>query len=240
MKKLIVFIFFVLLCTNLTAQTVIDLQEHIRQASEEALEYVVQINTTTSVTDRSLPFITRSRELPGVGSGIIFGKVGETVLVLTNAHVLRGTSEANIILSDGTEYNANDYFEHNNYDLAIVVFRTDDELSEAPLGNSDELNVGDFVLAIGSPLGFSGTVTFGIVSSIRLVDQQNQSYIQTDASINPGNSGGPLINLKGEVIGINTWIASRTGGNIGLGFSIPINEVKILVDDFLENFEGEL
>ncbi len=124
-------------------------------------------------------------------------------------------------------------------DLALVSFTSKDTLPVADLGDSGQLEVGDLVLAVGNPFGFENTVTMGIVSALgrsgpsRSDVATNTDYIQTDAAINQGNSGGALVNIRGEVIGINTWIAAPTGGSIGLGFAIPINNAKKAIDDFI-------
>jgi serine protease Do len=128
-------------------------------------------------------------------------------------------------------------------DLALVSFQTSEEVPIAPLGDSSTLQAGDWVFAVGNPLGFQSSITAGIVSATARHAQVGSGmsgitdYIQTDAAINQGNSGGPLVNLDGEVVGINTWIASQSGGNIGLGFAIPINNAKRAINDFLTNGE---
>jgi len=126
----------------------------------------------------------------------------------------------------------------------LVKFETKENIPVAKLGNSDEVQVGDISFAIGNPLGFSSTFTSGVVSAVgRNADARLGTsftdFIQTDAAINPGNSGGALVNIYGEVIGINTWIASQTGGNIGLGFAIPINKAKEVIDDLINNGKVE-
>jgi serine protease Do len=124
-------------------------------------------------------------------------------------------------------------------DIALVTFDTKETIPLADLGDSNSLEVGDLVLAVGNPLGFESSVTMGIVSALGRRGPRDQQvsaytdYIQTDASINQGNSGGALVNIRGEVIGINTWIAAPTGGNVGLGFAIPINNAKKAIDDFV-------
>jgi len=118
----------------------------------------------------------------------------------------------------------------------LIVFETKEDIPIADLGDSDDLRVGDWVLAVGNPFGFQSTVTAGIVSALsrRGGPGENISdFIQTDAAISPGNSGGALVNIRGQVVGINTWIASNTGGNIGYGFAIPINNAKKAIDDFI-------
>ncbi|MEI8371406.1 MAG: Do family serine endopeptidase [Planctomycetota bacterium] len=161
----------------------------------------------------------------GLGSGLIVDVSG---VILTNAHVVRDGREITVRLHDGREYKANKVHIDPKADLAVLRIEGADNLTAAKLGNSDEAEVGDWVLALGNPFGLEGTVTAGIISAkgrgIGL--NERESFIQTDAAINPGNSGGPLVNLDGEVIGINTAISSSSGGNEGVGFAIPINLAK--------------
>jgi Do/DeqQ family serine protease len=173
----------------------------------------------------------------GLGSGVIVRQDGNTYYVLTNAHVIGEADSIVVTLDDGREYDATLIGSDERKDLALVSIETREDLSVAVFGDSNTLRVGDWVLAIGSPFGFQSTVTAGIVSALgrRGGPAGNISdFIQTDASINRGNSGGALVNLQGEVVGINTWITSQTGGSVGLGFSIPINNVKGAIDDFIE------
>jgi serine protease Do len=161
----------------------------------------------------------------GLGSGLIIDASG---VILTNAHVVRDGREITVRLHDGREYKATKVHADPKADLAVLRIEGAENLTAAKLGNSDEMEVGDWVLALGNPFGLEGTVTAGIVSAkgrgIGMSEREN--YIQTDAAINPGNSGGPLVNLDGEVIGINTAISSSSGGNEGVGFAIPINLAK--------------
>ena len=161
----------------------------------------------------------------GLGSGLIIDASG---VILTNAHVVRDGREITVRLHDGREYKATKVHTDPKADLAVLRIEGADNLTAAKLGNSDDAEVGDWVLALGNPFGLEGTVTAGIVSAkgrgIGL--NERESFIQTDAAINPGNSGGPLVNLDGEVIGINTAISSSSGGNEGVGFAIPINLAK--------------
>lgn len=181
---------------------------------------------------------------PGLGSGVIVRHEGNKVYVLTNNHVVGEADEISVTLADGREFEAETVGKDARTDLALIRFNTREEIPVATLGNSDDLYIGDWVLAVGNPYGFESTVTAGIVSALkRRADQAGLAnftdYIQTDASINPGNSGGALANLKGEIIGINTWIASRDGGNVGLGFAIPINNAKKVIDDFIRSGKVE-
>jgi len=174
----------------------------------------------------------------GTGSGVIVRRDGKTVYVLTNNHVAGNASEITVILHDEREYKADLVGTDERKDLAVVKFDSDSaDIAVASLGDSSEMMVGDWAIAIGSPFGLVSSVTAGIVSALGRTggpDGNNISdFIQTDASINKGNSGGALANIRGEVIGINTWIASPTGGSIGLGFAVPINNAKKTIDDLI-------
>ncbi len=168
---------------------------------------------------------------PGLGSGVIIDKRG---LVLTNFHVVKGADEITIRLSDKREYRGQILGTDPKTDLAVVRFQPDHSLTVAALGNSDALRVGEWAVAIGNPFGLDQTVTVGVISATGRSDvgiATYENFIQTDASINPGNSGGPLLNLKGEVIGINTAIVAA---GQGIGFAIPINMVKRVVDQLVD------
>jgi serine protease Do len=171
-------------------------------------------------------------EQVGTGSGVIM-EVGDGVgYILTNNHVAGGASEMDITLSDGREIkNGKLLGADPKSDLAVVKIEAD-KLIPAKWGDSSQLDRGDWVLAFGSPFGYVGSMTHGIVSALNrhagILEQQQgyENFIQVDAPINPGNSGGPLVNLHGEVVGINTAIASRSGGFQGIGFAIPSNQAK--------------
>jgi len=173
----------------------------------------------------------------GLGSGIIVKQDGKTVYVLTNNHVVGSATEITVITTDEREFKATLVGKDDRKDIALIKFQADDKgVSIASLGDSSAVRVGDWAIAIGSPLGYVSSVTAGIVSAISRSggpDGNINDFIQTDASINRGNSGGALVNIQGEVIGMNTWIASSTGGSIGLGFAIPINNVKKAISDFI-------
>jgi len=173
----------------------------------------------------------------GLGSGIIVRRQGNTYYVLTNDHVVGEADSIQIVLDDERQFSGTLVGKDLRKDIALVSFESKaSDIRVATLGDSGTLRVGDWVLAMGSPFGFQSTVTAGIVSALgrRGGPQGNiNDFIQTDAAINQGNSGGALVNMNGEVIGINTWITSQTGGSVGLGFSIPINNVKSAIDDFV-------
>lgn len=205
---------------------------------ENVCDAVVNISTEAEVRvrRRSNPFFddpffrrffeqgqTQKRKRQGLGSGVVFN--GDQGLILTNAHVIQGADKITVHLRDGREAQAEVIGTDKDSDVAVIKIKLDD-LQEIPLGNSDELRVGDFVVAIGNPFGLRQTVTSGIVSALGrngLGIENYEDFIQTDAPINPGNSGGALVNLRGELVGINTAIVAPSGGSVGIGFSIPIN-----------------
>jgi serine protease Do len=164
----------------------------------------------------------------GLGSGFIIDPDGT---IITNNHVVEGADKVTVTLADGKSLDAKVVGRDQKTDLAVLKIDAKQSLTAAPLGNSDQLDVGEWVIAIGNPFGLDNSVTTGIVSAKgrHIGAGPYDSFIQTDASINPGNSGGPLVNLRGEVVGINTAIFSQTGGNIGIGFAIPANLAKELL-----------
>jgi len=171
------------------------------------------------------PAPKRQMERTSLGSGVIVTADG---YILTNNHVVEDADEINVTLYNFEEYQAEIVGRDPKSDLALIKIEPKSNLQFVTFGDSDSLRVGEWVLAIGNPFGLQQTVTSGIISA-KARSINNQSYgnfIQTDASINPGNSGGPLFNLAGEMVGVNTAIFSRTGGNIGIGFAIPVNMAK--------------
>jgi serine protease Do len=156
----------------------------------------------------------------GIGSGVIIDDSG---VILTNNHVVEGGGDVTVRLQDGREFKATSVVTDPKTDLAIVRIEGATGLTAATLADSDQVQVGDWVLALGQPFGLESTVTAGIVSATHrgIGIAQRESFIQTDAAINPGNSGGPLVNLDGQVVGINTAISSRSGSNSGVGFAVP-------------------
>ena len=201
------------------------------------------------------PLPPRQQRIEGVGSGVIVSQDG---YILTNNHVVEGMDDLIVTISDKREYRAKVVGTDPPSDIAVIKLDKTKDLPVAFLGDSDKLRVGEMVVAIGSPYGLPETVTSGIVSargrSTRGAINQYENFIQTDAAINPGNSGGALVNLNGAVIGINSAIYSRTGGSQGIGFAIPINMAKqimdILINEgrvsrgwlgvYIKNIEGEL
>lgn len=167
------------------------------------------------------------------GSGVIVD--ADDGIILTNHHVIKHAQSVSVRLKDDRKFEAEIVGSDPESDIAVLKIDADD-LTELPLANSDKLQVGDFVVAIGNPFGLRQTVTSGIISGLGRhgLGNRYEDFIQTDASINPGNSGGALINLKGELVGINSAILSRTGGNIGIGFAIPINMAKTVMHQIRE------
>jgi Do/DeqQ family serine protease len=170
-----------------------------------------------------------SRTAQSLGSGVI---VDPTGLVVTNHHVIEGMTEVKVALSDRREFEAEIVLRDPRTDLAVLKIKSDEHFPVLELGDSDAIEVGDFVIAIGNPFGVGQTVTQGIVSALARTQIGINDYgffIQTDAAINPGNSGGALVDLSGRLVGINSAIYSRSGGSMGIGFAIPVNMVKSVV-----------
>jgi serine protease Do/serine protease DegQ len=219
---------------------------------EQVAPAVVNIATYANVRRENPllqdPFFRRFFELPeqqqrsqrratSAGSGVIVD--AEEGYILTNTHVIRGADEVEITLKDGRSFTAELVGADREVDLAVL--RVDaDHLTELKLAKSHDLKVGDFVVAIGNPFGLGQTVTSGIVSAIGrtgLGFEGYEDFIQTDASINPGNSGGALVNLRGELVGINTAILSPAGGNVGIGFAIPSGMARTVMKQLIEHGE---
>jgi S1-C subfamily serine protease len=212
-------------------------EESIVNAVEKVSESVVNIASVRMMQDQ----LFRVFPVQGVGSGVIIDDRGH---ILTNNHVIDGTDRIRVTLGDSKQVSAKVVGTDEETDLAVVMaesleINTHDEVNFQPanLGNSEELKVGQIVMALGNPFGLTGgpTVTGGIISSLnRNVQFENGilELVQTDAAINPGNSGGPLINTKGEVVAINT---AKIPYGQGIGFAVPINTVKLILNDLIEN-----
>jgi S1-C subfamily serine protease len=197
--------------------------------------YHKNIGSVVNITSKTvtLDFFYGLVPEEGQGSGFIIDKDGH---ILTNYHVIADARQIEVTLHNRKKYRATIVGTDRSHDLAVVQIKAPD-LTPMVLGDSGNLQVGQKVYAIGNPFGLAGTLTRGIVSSIRSVKEPDgmtiDEAIQTDASINPGNSGGPLLNLRGDVIGINTMIASSVGQSAGIGFAIPINTAKAVINDLL-------
>lgn len=216
---------------------------------EEVSPAVVNISVSaTRVVQNPLlsdPFFRRFfQEAPGAqpqqrrtqsaGSGVIID--ADAGIVVTNHHVVRGADEIEVVLNDDRSFKAELVGEDPEVDIAVLKIKADN-LVAAKLADSDQLRIGDFVLAIGNPFGLGQTVTTGVVSALGRMGlgiEGYENFIQTDASINPGNSGGALMNIKGELIGINTAIIAPAGGNVGIGFAIPINMARASIEQIVE------
>jgi serine protease Do len=173
-------------------------------------------------------------EVVGMGSGFIIDPSG---VILTNNHVVEGSGTVTVRLNDERVFKATDIKSDPKSDLAIVRIEGAGDLPAARFGDSDQMKVGDWVLALGQPFGLESTVTAGIISATHrdIGISTREHYFQTDAAINPGNSGGPLVNLSGEVIAINTAISTRSGGNEGIGFAVPSNLARWVSDQLIKN-----
>ncbi len=182
--------------------------------------------------DRNKPQQSQ-RRATSLGSGFIIDPTG---IIVTNNHVIQDSEEISVILQDDTRLNATVVGKDTKMDLAVLRVETKKSLPFIKFGNSDELRVGDWVLAIGNPFGLGGSVTAGIVSARgrNIRSGPYDDFIQTDAAINRGNSGGPLFNMDGEVVGINTAIFSPSGGSIGIGFSVPSSSAKVVIDQLIK------
>ena len=216
---------------------------------ERVLPAVVNIYTESRVTERQSPFRSdpffekffgtpplqqRERRVSNLGSGVITD--AQNGYVITNSHVIAGADEISVRLHDGRAFDAEIVGVDEDADIAVVRIPPE-ELQHIDIGDSDVLRVGDFVVAIGNPFGLGQTATSGIISALGrtgLNIEDYEDFIQTDASINRGNSGGALVNLRGELVGINTAILAPGGGNIGIGFAIPINMVQLLTRQIIE------
>ncbi len=246
-------IFILILCTPIYCTGVeYDRENAVVQAVRLASPVVVNISSEYQVRTRANPFsgfgmdpffdsffkdffehgFERQYKRTSLGSGVIID--GKRGFILTNAHVIAKTGTVTVVLKDKREFEAQIVGADPDSDLALLRISSKTPLPSIDMGNSDDLLIGETVIAIGNPFGFSNTVTTGVISalhrSIRTENLVFQDFIQTDASINPGNSGGPLLNIKGELIGINTAIYAKAQG---IGFAIPINKAKRIVSDLI-------
>jgi len=210
---------------------------------------VVNISTTKVIKSETLPFsedpffeffrpfhdfkMPKQWKEKSLGSGVIVSSEG---YIITNNHVVEQSEDMKVTLYDKRRFNGKIVGADPKTDIAVIKISAEN-LSAVPLGDSDKLQVGEFVLAIGNPFGLSHTVTMGIISAVGRANvgiADYEDFIQTDAAINPGNSGGPLVNTKGEIIGINTAIFSRSGGYQGIGFAVPSNMARLVMDQIMK------
>jgi len=248
--KKYIFVLIFTICSPLTtnSQTI---PGSFADLAEKLMPSVVNISTTQTVVTRSNPFpgfefppgspfgdmfkefgTPQERQSSALGSGFIIDAKG---IVVTNNHVIDGAEDIVVQVNGEKKFNAKVVGADPLSDIAVLQLDTKEKFIPVKFGDSDKARIGDWVIAIGNPFGLGGTVTSGIISarnrSIGL--SRYEDYIQTDASINSGNSGGPLFNMDGDVIGINTAILGRSG-NVGIGFSIPSNSAKIVIDQLIE------
>ncbi len=219
-----------------------DLQNQVKATAVKVIPAVVSIASTVMVrdqafSDETLPFglfkEPPARRQYGQGSGVIVSPDG---YIVTNNHVVADAVDVEVILADRRQYKGRVVATDSKTDVAVVKINATN-LPTVPWADSNTLAVGEFVLAIGNPLGLSRTVTFGIVSAVGRADvgvADFEDFIQTDAPINPGNSGGALVNVNGELVGINTAIASPTGGSVGVGFAIPSNMARTAMQSLIK------
>src|SRR4029077_19706340 len=236
--------------------------DSIADVAEKGIDAVVNISTSQKVEARNRPmpqlqndpqldelfrdFFNRRgapgdpqnrertpRRVNSLGSGFIIDASG---IVVTNNHVISDADEINVILNDGTKLKAELIGKDQKTDIALLRVKPDKPLKAVKFGDSEKVRLGEWVIAIGNPFSFGGSVTAGIVSgrNRELNSGPSDNYIQTDAAINRGNSGGPLFNLEGEVIGINTAIISPSGGSIGIGFAVPSKTALAVIDQLKE------
>jgi S1-C subfamily serine protease len=219
----------------------------VNQIYRRASPGVVQVTATQLVTAPSIdPFfgfsIPQRQRQQALGSGFVIDKAGH---IVTNYHVVEGARSVDVSFSDNESRRARIVGADPSTDIAVLQVKAQSRaLTPVQLGNSDDVHVGDAVVAIGNPFGLERTVTAGIVSALQRVIQAPNAYsidhvIQTDAPINKGNSGGPLLDAQGKVIGVNSQIQSETGGNVGIGFAVPINTVKTVAAQLIKTGHAE-
>ena len=250
MNKIKILIVSVILILSLPIKSFAKGPESFADLAEKLMPSVVNISTTTTVTTQTNPFpfqfppgspfedmfkefgTPQERKSAALGSGFIIDEKG---IVVTNNHVIQDAEDIIVRLNDEKEFKAKVIGADPLSDIAVLQLESNEKFKPVKFGNSDKARIGDWVIAIGNPFGFGGTVTAGIISARNrsLGLSRYEDYIQTDASINSGNSGGPLFDMNGDVIGINTAILGRSG-SIGIGFSIPANSAKIVIDQLIE------
>ncbi len=229
-----------------TAKTALDgTAIDFTKAAEETINAVVHVKNRASARLSPLEEFfygddrrsSKEKSLVGAGSGVIISPDG---YIITNNHVIKGADALEIVLNDQKTYTAEVIGKHEASDIALLKINAPEDLPYVPFGNSDAIQVGEWVLAVGNPFNLTSTVTAGIVSAkarnIELPSRTNmiRSFIQTDAAVNPGNSGGALVNVRGELMGINTLISSQTGSYVGYSFAVPSNIAKKVIDDLIE------
>src|SRR5690606_29099888 len=207
-------------------------------AAENRVNAVVHVkNVPLSTGQLSMHDLFRGRSTPraqmGTGSGVIVNADG---YIITNNHVINNAKELSVTLNNNKTYKAEVVGSDPKTDIALLKIDADEELPFVTFANSDDVKVGEWVLAVGNPFNLTSTVTAGIISAKArdLSGTSAQSFLQTDAAVNPGNSGGALVNTKGELIGINTAISSQTGSYVGYSFAVPSNIARRVIEDIME------
>jgi len=250
MKKIKIFLTTLILVNFSILADAKNVPESFADLAEKLMPSVVNISTTQTVVTSVNPFpfefppgspfedmfkdfgTPQKRKAYALGSGFIIDSSG---IIVTNNHVIKGAEDILVRIEGGKEYEAKVIGSDPLSDLAVLKIQSNEKFKPVKFGDSDKAKIGDWVIAIGNPLGLSGTVTAGIISARNrnIGINRYEDFIQTDASINQGNSGGPLFDMNGDVIGINTAILGREG-NIGIGFSIPSNSAKIVIDQLVK------
>ena len=252
MNKIKLFFFVVIITLNLSLSSISkEIPGSFADLAEKLMPSVVNISTTQTVVSKSNPFpgfefppgspfedmfkefgTPQERQSSALGSGFIIDEKG---IVITNNHVIDDAEDIVVQVNGEKKFKAKVIGADPLSDIAVLQMETKEKFIPVKFGDSDKARIGDWVIAIGNPFGFGGTVTSGIISARNrsLGLSRYEDYIQTDASINQGNSGGPLFDLNGDVIGINTAILGRSG-NVGIGFAIPSNSAKIVIDQLVE------
>ena len=248
LKLICISIFFVNISSLNFAK---DVPESFADLAERLMPSVVNISTTQTVTTNLNPFpfqfppgspfedmfkdfgTPQKRKVTALGSGFIIDSKG---IVVTNNHVIQGAEDILVRVNGDKEYEATVIGADPLSDIAVLQIKSKEKFTSVKFGNSNKARIGDWVIAIGNPFGLGGTVTSGIISARNrsIGISRYEDFIQTDASINVGNSGGPLFDMEGNVIGINTAIFSQSGGSIGIGFSIPSNSAKKVIDQLIK------
>src|SRR5690606_6315578 len=202
------------------------------EAARRSVNAVVHVK---NVTITRSPFTRPMQALQGTGSGVIVSPDG---YIVTNNHVIQNASSLQVTLNNNETYTAEVIGSHPQSDIALLKIDPENELEYLPFGNSNNAQVGEWVLAVGNPFNLTSTVTAGIISAksrnLGINPSEISSFIQTDAAVNPGNSGGALVNVRGELIGINTAITSQTGTYVGYAFAVPSNNARKIVEDIME------
>ena len=251
--NIIIVIFFITLCLPTNSRCEYNRRDAIVSAVEKVSTAVVNVSSEYEITRQSRPFsgfgmnpffdsffkdffdpgFRQSDKRTSLGSGVIID--GKRGFILTNAHVIAKAEDISVVLQDERTFKAQLVGADPDSDLAVLRIKSEENLPAIEMGRSDDLMIGETVIAIGNPFGFSHTVTTGVISalnrSIRSNDTIYHNFIQTDASINPGNSGGPLLNINGDLIGINTAIYVKAQG---IGFAIPINKARRIITDLIQ------